>query len=76
MADVSSLLSGLLSLGESPKDIETVHFQAMAALSLEVGLTPLVEELGLDLLINIKPYKVLIFIVFMHEVHGMSIPSS
>ena len=48
----------------------------MAALSLEVGLSPLVEELCLDLLVDIESNQVLVLVVFMHKVHGMSVPFS
>lgn len=48
----------------------------MAALSLEVGLSPLIEELCLDLLVDIESNQVLVLVVFMHEVHGVSVPLS
>lgn len=76
MTNISSLLSRLLALCKPSEDIETIHFQAVAALSLEISLAPLVEELGLNFLIYVKSYKVLILIVFVHEVHRVTIPSS
>lgn len=48
----------------------------MAALPLKISLAPLVEELCLNLLIYIESNKILILIILVHEVHGMSIPSS
>ena len=66
----------LLGLGKSPEHVEAIHLQAMASLSLEIGPSPLIEELGLDLLIDIKPDQVLVLVVLMHEVHCVSVPPS
>jgi hypothetical protein len=74
MTDISSQSSGFFAFREASKHIESIHFQPMAALSLEIGLPPLIEELCLDLLVDIESNQVLILVVFMHEVHSMSVP--
>ena len=57
-----------------PQHIETVHLQAVVALSLQVCLSPSVEELSFYFLVHVKSNQVLVLVVFMHKVHGMSIP--
>ena len=42
---------------------------------VEESASPLVEELSSDLLVDIVSDKVLIFVIFMHEIHGISVPS-
>jgi len=76
VANVSPEDPGLLGLGKSSQHIETIHLQAMASFSLQVGSAPLVEELGLDLLIRVESDQVLVLVVFMHEVHCVPVPSS
>ena len=76
VANVSPEDPGLLGLGKSSQHIETIHLQTVASFSLQVGSAPLVEELGLDLLIYVESDQVLVLVVFMHEVHCVPVPSS
>ena len=75
MANVSPQDPGLLGLSEPSQHIKTIHLQTVASFSLQIGSAPLVEELGLDLLIYVESDQVLVFVVFMHEVHRVPVPS-
>ena len=46
----------------------------MASFTLKIGFAPLVEELSFDLLVHVESDEILVLIVFMYEIHGMSIP--
>lgn len=74
MANVSAQGASFLALSEAPEHVEAVHLETVAPLSLEVRLPPLVEELCLDLLVHVVADEVLVLIVFVHEVHGVSVP--
>ena len=76
VANESSHCSSLFALSESSKDIQTIHLESMASFSPKVSFSPGVEELGLDFLVGIESNQVLVFVVLMHEVHGMPIPFS
>jgi hypothetical protein len=76
MANVPSQSARLSAIGPSPKYVQPVHSETVVSFSIEVSTTPLVKELGSDLLVDVVPDKVLIFIIFMHEIHGISVPFS
>lgn len=76
MANVTPHGPSLFALSEPSEDVESIHFVSMVALSQQVSLPPRVEELGLDFLVDVEPHKILVFVVFMNEIHSMSIPFS
>ena len=75
MANVPSERPSLLTIGPPPQDVEAIHSQTMIPFSVEESASPLVEELSSDLFIDIVSDEVLIFVIFMHEIHGISVPS-
>ena len=76
MADKSSHCPVFFALSESSKHVKSIHLEPMASFFPKICLSPGIEELGLHLLVGIKSNEVLILIVFMYEIHGMSIPFS
>ena len=76
MADVSSKDSCFFGFSEPSKDVESVHLETMASFSLQEGSSPLVEELGFDLSVHVKPDQVLVLVILVNEIHSISIPSS
>jgi hypothetical protein len=76
VANVTPHSSGLFALSEPSQNVQSIHFVSVVSLSLKVSFPPSVEELGLDLLVDVEPDKVLVFVIFMNEIHSMSIPFS
>ena len=46
----------------------------MSSFSSKVSFSPSIKELGLYLFVCVESHQVLVLVVFMHKVHGMSIP--
>jgi hypothetical protein len=46
----------------------------VTSLPLEISFPPSVEKLCFDLLVDVEPDKILVFVIFMDEIHSMSIP--
>ena len=76
MTDIASKSSLLYVETPSFKNGQTIHFHSVVSFTLEIGFSPSVEELGLDLLLHVEPHQILVLVVFMYEVHGMSIPAA
>ena len=75
LADVLPELPLLIRECHPSQHSEPIDLETVRSLTLQVGSAPVVEELGLHLLVDVVPDKVLILIVFMHEVHRVSVPS-
>ena len=48
----------------------------MVAFSLEIGFPPFVEELSFYFLVDVISNQVLVLVVFVYEIHSLSIPFS
>jgi hypothetical protein len=76
MANVTPSSPCFLALSEPSQYVQSIHLVPVVSLSLEVSFPPSVEELSFNLLVHVEPHKILVFVIFVHEIHSMSIPFS
>jgi hypothetical protein len=74
MANVTPHCPGFFALSEPSQDVESIHLMSVTSLPLEISFPPSVEKLCFDLLVDVEPDKILVFVIFMDEIHSMSIP--